>query len=71
MDNRIDIPNIKLSKVEGLVNKMKAVTGNEDVELSFEFFMTSFFPRCWNNIQDALTHQYTLGYIEGSKQEKI
>ena len=50
---------------------MKTVTGNKDVELSFEFFMTSFFPRCWDNIQDALTRQYTLGYIEGSKQEKI
>ena len=71
MDNRIDIPNIKLSKVEGLVNKMKTVTGNKDIELSFEFFMTSFFPRCWDNIQDALKRQYTLGYIEGSKQEKI
>lgn len=71
MDNRIDIPNIKLSEVEGLVNKMKTVTGNKDVELSFEFFMASFFPRCWDNIQNALKHQYTLGYIEGSKQEKI
>lgn len=71
MDNRIDIPNIKLSDVEGLVNKMKKEVGNKDVELTFEFFMTSFFPRCWDNIQDALKHQYTLGYIEGSKQEKI
>ena len=50
MDDRIDIPNIKLSEVEGLVKKMKNVVGNEDIELSFEFFMTSFFPLCWNNI---------------------
>ena len=69
MDNRIDIPNIKLSDVEGLVNKMKKEVGNKDVELSFEFFMTSFFPRCWDNIQDALKRQYTLGYIEGSKEK--
>ena len=69
MDNRIDIPNIKLSDVEGLVNKMKKDTNNQDVELSFEFFMTSFFPRCWDNIQDALKRQYTLGYIAGSKEK--
>lgn len=69
MDNRIDIPSIKLSDVEGLVNKMKKDVGNKDVELSFEFFMTSFFPRCWDNIQDALKTQYTLGYIEGTKEK--
>ena len=69
MDNRIDIPNIKLSDVEGLVNKMKKDTNNQDVELSFEFFMTSFFPRCWDNIQDVLKRQYTLGYIEGTKEK--
>lgn len=69
MDNRIDIPNIKLSDVERLVNKMKKDVGNKDVELSFEFFMTSFFPRCWDNIQDALKRQYTLGYIKGSKEK--
>lgn len=67
MDDRINIPNIKLSEVEGLVNKMKNVVGNEDIELSFEFFMTSFFPLCWNNIQEALKQQYTQGYIAGCK----
>ena len=45
MDNRIDIPNIKLSDVEGLVKKMKREVGNKDVELTFEFFMASFFSR--------------------------
>ena len=67
MDDRINIPNIKLSEVEGLVKKMKNVIGNKDIELSFEFFMTSFFPLCWNNIQEALKQQYTKGYIDGCK----
>ena len=67
MNDRLNIPNIKLSEVEALAKKMRETVGKEDVELSFEFFMTSFFPLCWNNIQDALKQQYTMGYIEGSK----
>ena len=67
MNERIDIPDIKLSDVEGLVKKMRKVVGKEDVSLSFEFFMTSFFPLCWNNIQEALKQQYTQGYIAGCK----
>ena len=41
-------------------------------ELSFEFVIASCFPTCWNNIQETMKRQYTLGYIQAKKElEKI
>lgn len=70
MKEQIDITPIKLSDVERMVNSVKANIGDVDADLSFEFILTAFFPTCWNNIQDALKHQYTLGYIQGQEDER-
>ena len=67
MEEKIQIAPIKLSDVERMVASVKKNVGDNDVELSFEFMLTAFFPTCWNNIQDALKRQYTLGYIAGEK----
>lgn len=61
------IPNIYASDLEKLARKIYQVTGNEGAEVSFEFIIASLFPTCWNNIQDALKQQYTLGFIAGLK----
>ena len=68
MEEKIDITPIKLSDVERMVASVKKNVGDNDVDLSFEFMLTAFFPTCWNNIQDALKHQYTLGYIAGMRE---
>ena len=70
MDEKITVPSIKLSDVEKMVNTIKRDCGDADVELTFEFILTAFFPNCWNNIQTALNRQYTLGYIDGQKNSK-
>ena len=62
------IPNVYANDLERLAKKVYHVTGNEGAEVSFEFVIASLFPTCWNNIQDALKHQYTLGYIAGMKE---
>ena len=67
---QINIAPIKLSDVERMVASVKKNVGDTDVDLSFEFMLTAFFPTCWHNIQDALKHQYTLGYIAGIKENK-
>ena len=67
MEQKIAIESIKLSDVERMVASVKKNVGDTDVDLSFEFILTAFFPTCWNNVQNALNHQYTLGYIAGSK----
>ena len=75
MEENISIEPIKLSDVERMVDSVRKNVGDVDVDLSFEFMLTAFFPTCWNNVQDALNRQYTLGYIAGlkesSKTEKL
>ena len=68
MEQKIDIEPIKLSDVERMVDSVKKNLGDTDADLSFEFILTAFFPTCWNNVQDALNRQYTLGYIAGMKE---
>ena len=68
MEQKINIEPIKLSDVERMVASVKKNVGDTDVDLSLEFILTAFFPTCWNNIQDALKQQYTLGYIAGMKE---
>lgn len=68
MEEKIQIAPIKLSDVERMVASVKKNVGDNDVDLSFEFMLTAFFPTCWHNIQEALNRQYTLGYIAGAKE---
>lgn len=70
MDENFSIEPIKLSDVERMVDSVRKNVGDADVNLSFEFILTAFFPACWNNIHDALNHQYTLGYIAGLEEFK-
>ena len=70
MEEQINIAPIKLSDVERMVASVKNNIGEVDADLSFEFILTAFFPSCWNNVQDALNRQYTLGYIAGLKDAK-
>ena len=68
-----NVPNVYISDLERLIQKVRKVTGKEEVEISFEFIIASLFPTSWNNIQKALSHQYTQGYIQGriDKEEEI
>ena len=68
MEEKIQIAPIKLSDVERMVASVKKNVGDNDVDLSFEFMLTAFFPTCWHNVQEALNRQYTLGYITGAKE---
>ena len=60
-----NIPNVYLSDLEKLTNKIRQVVGEENVEVSFELIIASLFPTSWKNIQKALSDQYTKGYIQG------
>ena len=68
MEEKFQIAPIKLSDVERMVASVKKNVGDNDVDLSFEFMLTAFFPTCWHNVQEALNRQYTLGYIAGAKE---
>lgn len=64
------VPSVFVSDLEKLAKRVRKNTNDQDVEISFEFIIASLFPTSWKNIQDALTHQYTLGYIQGQKDEQ-
>lgn len=70
MEENISVKPIKLSDVEKMVTSVKKNVGDTDVELSLEFILTAFFPTCWYNIQQALSKEHTLGYIEGFNEGK-
>lgn len=42
----------------------------EDVEVSFEYIIGSFFPNIWKKIQDTLKEEHTKGFIEGFEAGK-
>lgn len=70
---KVSIPNVHLSDLEKITQKVRSVAGEEDVEISFEFIIASLFPTSWKNIQADLNRQYTQGYIQGciDKEEEM
>lgn len=65
MEETYNVPNVYISDLERLAQKIRGVVGTEDAEVSFEFIIASLFPTSWKNIQNELNHQYTRGYIQG------
>ena len=65
-----NVPPVYVSDLEKLAARVRKNTDEQNVEISFEFIIASLFPTSWKNIQDALIHQYTLGYIQGQKDEQ-
>ena len=42
----------------------------EDVEVTFEYLVGSFFPKIMDNIKAEINRQYTLGYVQGFEEGK-
>lgn len=61
------VPSVYVSDLEKLIERIHRNTDEKDAEISFEFIIASLFPTSWNNIQSALSYQYTQGYIQGQK----
>lgn len=61
------IPNVMLTDIERLTQRIRKDLETEDVEVGFEFIIASLFPTSWKNIQNALSTQYKEGYIQGYK----
>jgi hypothetical protein len=65
MEETYKVPNVYVSDLERLAQKIRGVIGAENVEVSFEFIIASLFPTSWKNIQEEMNRQYTKGYIQG------
>ena len=65
MEETYNVPNVYISDLERLAQKIRGVVGTENTEVSFEFIIASLFPTSWKNIQEEMNRQYTKGYIQG------
>ena len=70
MEETYNVPNVYVSDLERLAQKIRNVVGTENAEVSFEFIIASLFPTSWKNIQEEMNRQYTKGYIQGRTDEK-
>ena len=62
---------VKFTTLKKMVNQLeKKYTPEqlEELELGFEFLIGSLFPLVYNNMQEALNKEHTLGYIEGLQE---
>ena len=71
MDN-FALGTVKLTRLEAAIEQIKKHYENEperieDIEVSFEYIIGSFFPQVLDNIIYTIKEQYTLGYINGIK----
>ena len=67
---KVSVPNVYISDLEKLTQKVRGVVGEENTEISFEFIIASLFPTSWKSIQADLNRQYTRGYIQGRKDKE-
>lgn len=72
MDNNT-LGTVKLTRIEAAIEQVKKHYENEperveDIEVSFEYIIGSFFPKVYDNIRDAMKTQRTLGYIDGRNE---
>ena len=44
---------------------------DNEIMLSFEYLIGSFYPNVFNNIKSALNEAHTAGYIQGSESREI
>lgn len=58
---------VSLSRIEKVVStwKKELQKDNNEVELPFSLVVTAFFPESYHKIQEAISQNYTFGYIDG------
>ena len=62
------MPYIPLKKMRKMVKDMRNMPA--DTPITFEFFMTAFFPDIFNTIQRYVKDCYTAGYIAGKGEKE-
>lgn len=66
---------VKLSTVKAAIKQIEEHYKDcperlEDVEITFEYLVGSFFPKIVENIQKEMNQQYMLGYLQRVNEEK-
>lgn len=71
-----ELDSVKLSRIKAAVASIEKHFEDsperlEDVEVSFEYVIGSFFPKVWEKIQNTLREEHTKGYIAGYNDAKL
>jgi hypothetical protein len=66
---------VKLSRVKAAIKQIEDHYQDcperlEDVEVTFEYLVGSFFPRIIDNINSRMSDTYTQGYLQGLNDGK-
>lgn len=66
---------VKLSRVKAAIKQIEDHYKDcperlEDVEVTFEYLVGSFFPRIIDNINSRMNDMYTQGYLQGLNEAK-
>lgn len=61
---------VKLSRIKAAIKQIEEHYENaperiDDIEVTFEYLVGSFFPKIIDNINAEMNRQHTLGFIEG------
>lgn len=64
---------VKLSKVKAAIKQIEEHYADcpekiDDIDVTFEYLVGSFFPTILENIDKEVNRQHALGYIEGLKE---
>lgn len=70
MKEPLSYGSVKFKKVEAALDQIRQHYTDsperlEDVNITFEYLIGSFFPKIMENINKQFNQQYTLGYIAG------
>ena len=66
---------VSINRIKKVIEKAEAyakenLKGSE-INITFEFLISSLFPNIMKNIDEEMKHQYTLGFIEGLKASNL
>ena len=61
---------IKLSQLKKAIAQIESVSKGENIDITFEYLIGSFFPEVVKNVHEEAKKQYTKGYAQGYKEGK-
>lgn len=67
-----ELDKVPLSKIETAIDSIRKYypdKNSDDIDITFEFLIGSFYPNILDNIKKALTENYINGYNEGTRAE--
>lgn len=65
---------VKLARVKAAIKQIEEHYSDyspeeiDNIDITFEYLVGSFFPTILNNMDEALNHNYTKGYMQGLQE---